>query len=89
MDESLILFQDESEKAWLADGLALQVKLLQERENDEKESQVKRLDLPQEVPNERIYSLYPENTTIDRARYCVETIGECPTDEIEELLQSK
>ena len=80
--EGMQLFENESEQAWIRDGLALQIKLLEERGEDTVETTAPDAD-------EEIYFLYPEVTAIDRARDCADEFGKCSIEEMQDLIPSK
>ena len=84
--DGMELFEDESEQAWVQDGLALQIKFLTER-GEIAANAAATMHVP--TSTEEMYLLCPENTSIDRARECADEFGKCSIEEMKDLIPSE
>ena len=83
------LLEDDSELAWLLEGLTLQIKLLKENEIKNLSAGISREADPSksQIKGGVISRLYPEVAPVERARDCVETFGEYSIEDLKDVLK--
>lgn len=84
------LFEDASEQAWVQDGLALQIQLLQGDTSSSPDREAVIVPAqPHKNAEDEIYLLVPKVSAIERARECAEEFGTCSIEEMQDLIPSK
>ena len=82
-------FENDSEKAWLQEGLALQLHIREKDQEQAKKRTHKRKSNKRVSSGPSEPSLYPEVPIVDEARECAENLGKCSLEQLESVQHRK